>query len=267
MTGMILCYEHGHLSERKTYRAALSIESAAAPVISLVGAGGKTTTALHLAQEYVQNRIPVAVTASTHMHVWEEPWFLLTESEEQFEQILQTEGQVWFGLPAVRKSREDIPKMQPVSRAFFSYVADRKIPMIVEADGARRMPCKAPGEQEPVLYRETTDVLAVYGLDAVGRTIEEVCFRPEIVAKILQKSVSECLMPEDVAHLALSRRGGRKNVLSKHRYCVILNKADSRSRLETAERICKEIRSKENVQVLVTADKKARRSCRHEDID
>lgn len=250
---MILRYEHGQLLEQRTYREALSIERVFAPVISLVGAGGKTTTALHLAQEYVQNKIPVAVTTSTHMHIWEEPHFLLEESKEQFEQILQAKGQVWFGLPAVRKSNEAVPKMQPVSRAFFKYVADRKIPVIIEADGAKRLPCKAPGIYEPVLYPETTDILAVYGLDAVEKPVRECCFRPEIVADILQKDESECLTPEDIAALALSGRGGRKNVLPKQRYCVILNKADSRQRLDVAEHICREIKTKENVQVLVTS--------------
>ncbi len=256
---MVLCYEHGKLSEQQTYLEALLLEQSAAPVISIVGAGGKTTTALYLAQEYIRMKVPVAVTTSTHMQVWDEPWFLLEESKEFFQQILKREGQVWFGLPVEIKNEtgripaEDIRKMQSVSRVFFKYVADRKIPIIIEADGARRMPCKAPGEQEPVLYPETTDVLAVYGLDAVGRPIREVCFRSETVAEILEKEESEYLTPEDIAKLALSRQGGRKNVLSDQRYCVILNKADDQSRLEMAKSICGEIKSRENVQVIVTA--------------
>lgn len=250
---MILRYEDGNLSEQQTYREALLPERAKAPVISIVGAGGKTTTALYLAQEYVQMKACVAVTTSTHMQVWEKPWFLLEESMERFQQILRREGQVWFGLPAVKKSGENIRKMQSVSRAFFSQITDLHIPVIIEADGARRMPCKAPGEKEPVIYPETTDVFAVYGLDAVGIPIGEGCFRPEIVADILQKDVSECLTPEDIAVLALSRRGGRKNVLSEQRYCVILNKADGRPQLEATARIYEEIRLRENVEVFVTA--------------
>lgn len=250
---MILRYEDGNLSKQRTYRDALLPERADRPVISIVGAGGKTTTALYLAQEYVQMQVPVAVTTSTHIQVWEKPWFLLEESMERFQQILKREGQVWFGLPAAKKNGENIRKMQPVSREFFLRAAALPIPIIIEADGARRMPCKAPGKREPVIYPETTDVFAVYGLDAVGIPIREVCFRPEIVADILQKKVSECLMPEDIAALALSRQGGRKNVLPEQRYCVILNKADGHPQLETAVRICEEIKSRENVEVFVTA--------------
>lgn len=254
---MILRYEHGKLVEQRTYREALFIESDVSPVLSIVGAGGKTTTVFHLTQEYRNAGIPVAVTTSTHMQAGEESWFLLEESEEKLRQILKKEKQAWFGLPTPPKEGVEIRKMQAVSDTFFRQVCELQIPVIVEADGARHLPCKAPGEHEPVLYPETTDVIAVYGLDAVGYPIREVCFRPERVAEILGKDMTERLEPEDIAVLALDERGGKKNVSADRKYHVILNKADDAMRLKAARQICELTAAKENINILVTAH----RSC------
>lgn len=250
---MILRYEHGKLVEQRTYREALFIESDVSPVLSIVGAGGKTTTVFHLAQEYRNTGIPVAVTTSTHMQAGEEPWFLLEESEEKLRQILKEEKQVWFGLPTPPKSGVEIPKMQAVSDTFFRQVCELQIPVIVEADGARHLPCKAPGEHEPVLYPETTDVIAVYGLDAVGCPIKDICFRPELVAALLKKDMADRLEPEDIAVLAMSEQGGKKNISAQQKYHVILNKADNAMRLDAARQICELTAAEEDINILVTA--------------
>ena len=124
---------------------------------------------------------------------------------------------------------------------------------MLEADGSRRLPCKAPGAREPVLRKETTDVLAVYGLDAVGKSIQESCFRPEKTAEILKKEQSDILCAEDIAVLATNVRGGRKDVLKNQRYRIILNKADSSERIKIAEQICKKILERECLDVVVTS--------------
>ena len=249
---MILRYEHGKLVEQRTYREALCLESVVAPVISIVGAGGKTTTVLHLAKEYVSAEIPVLVTTSTHMQIGSEKWFLLEESMDKLQSILKEEGQVWFGTYAPVKEPGTVRKMQAVSDSFFRQAYALQVPMIIEADGARHLPCKAPGIHEPVLVSETTDVLAVYGLDAVGKPIQNCCFRPERVAEVLKKPQSECLTPADIAKLALDRSGGRKSVLKNQRYSIILNKADNEERMQSAKHICREISEHEDLNILVT---------------
>lgn len=48
--------------------------------------------------------------------------------------------------------------------------------VLLEADGAKRMPCKVPAAHEPVLLPESDIVLTVAGLSALGRPLREVCF-------------------------------------------------------------------------------------------
>ena len=74
----------------------------------------------------------------------------------------------------------------------------------MEADGARMLPAKVPGEKEPVIPKQIQIVLSVYGLDAIGQRIKDCCFRPELVAQVLGKAVEEVLTEEDLAGLAVS---------------------------------------------------------------
>lgn len=250
---MILRYEHGQLVEQRTYREALHLEADVSPVISIVGAGGKTTTIRYLAQEYADTGWKAAVTTTTHMEIEEKSCFLLDESMERFQKLMEQERQVWFGVPAPIKKTDNVKKMQAVSEDFFQQVLELQIPVLIEADGSRHLPCKAPGDREPVLRKETTDVLAVYGLDAVGKSIRESCFRPEIVAEILQKKQSDILCAEDIAVLATNVRGGRKDVLKSQHYRIILNKADGIERVKIAEQICKKIVERECLDIIVTS--------------
>lgn len=250
---MILRYEHGQLVEQRTYREALHLDADVSPVISIVGAGGKTTTIRHLAQEYADTGWKAAVTTTTHMEIEARSCFLLDESMERFQKLMEQERQVWFGVAAPIKKTDHVKKMQAVSEDFFQQVLELQIPILIEADGSRHLPCKAPGDREPVLRKETTDVLAVYGLDAVGKSIRESCFRPEIVAEILQKKQSDILCAEDIAVLATNVRGGRKDVLKSQHYRIILNKADGRERVKIAEQICKKIVERECLDIIVTS--------------
>lgn len=245
---MILRYEHGKLVEQRTYRKALQLEGDVSPVISIVGAGGKTTTIHKIAEEYVESSIPVVVTTTTHMMIEEEPYFLLEDDlmvmtgcfilEEFRRQILhklEKYGQVWIG------KRTNERKMGQPSKEVFQMLKELSVTLLIEADGARRLPCKAPGEREPVLVEETTMLIALYGLDAIGKTIQECCFRSELVANILEKKVTDILEPKDIALLAMDKQGGKKGLSKQQRYVVVLNKADNEKLRKDALCICERI--------------------------
>lgn len=62
---------------------------------------------------------------------------------------------------------------------------------MIEADGAKRLPLKVPGEWEPVIPDFTDLVVGVIGMDAVGQMIRESCHRPERVAAFLNKEQTD----------------------------------------------------------------------------
>ena len=230
---VILHYENGRLQERTKLLEVIGLTEADHPVISVVGAGGKTSTIRRLAQEYVKNGKKVIVTTTTHMMTEDVPWFLTGSSTDQMEESLEKYGQVWVGQPAGGG------KIQQVEGKLLLYILERGIPVLIEADGARRLPLKVPAEHEPVILPETTHVLSVYGLDSLGERRREGCFRPELAERLLGKKGEERILEEDIALLAASEKAGRKGCPEHAEYTVILNKADSMERREKALVICR----------------------------
>ena len=223
---MIYIYNEDRLCEADSLRQALKLENEGLrgrrPVVSAVGAGGKTTTLLRLADEYVRTGIPVIVTTTTHIMKEDKEWFLSGFSEEKIREQLQKSGQVWVGAPAPGG------KLARLSNHELEKVLRLEVPLLIEADGAKRLPLKVPADHEPVILPETTHVLSVYGLDSVGKRIEETVFR------------------------AASRSAGRKGCPDTAVYTVVLNKADDKRRIDTALEICRELRRRGIRQVIVT---------------
>ena len=243
---MIYSFRDGRLCEVSSLRQAAGLTGIPSPVVSAAGAGGKTSAIRRLAQEYIESGQRVIVTTTTHMMVEDRPWFLLEPSAEKMGELLAAYGQAWVGTPAPGG------KMQGVPCEFLDKIWEMGLPVLIEADGARKLPLKVPGEQEPVILPETTHVLSVYGLDAVGQRIEDVCFRPERAAELLDKKITERVTAEDIAFLAASDRAGRKGCPPEAVYTVVLNKADDRKRRECALEICGLLCGKEIGNVIVS---------------
>ena len=243
---MIYSFRDGRLCEVSSLRQAAGLTGIPSPVVSAAGAGGKTSAIRRLAQEYIESGQRVIVTTTTHMMVEDRPWFLLEPSAEKMGELLAAYGQAWVGTPAPGG------KIQGVPCEFLDKIWKMGLPVLIEADGARKLPLKVPGEQEPVIRPETTHVLSVYGLDAVGQRIEDVCFRPDRAAELLDKKITERVTAEDIAFLAASDRAGRKGCPPEAVYTVVLNKADDRKRRECALEICGLLCGKEIGNVIVS---------------
>lgn len=243
---MIYSFRDGRLCEVSSLRQAARLTGIPSPVVSAAGAGGKTSAIRRLAQEYIESGQRVIVTTTTHMMVEDRPWFLLEPSAEKMGELLAAYGQAWVGTPAPGG------KMQGVPCEFLDKIWEMGLPVLIEADGARKLPLKVPGEQEPVILPETTHVLSVYGLDAVGQRIEDICFRPERAEELLDKKITERVTAEDIAFLAASDRAGRKGCPPEAVYTVVLNKANDRKRRECALEICGLLRGKEIGNVIVS---------------
>ena len=74
--------------------------------------------------------------------------------------------------------------------------------VLVEADGSRRQPLKCFGLHEPVIPSDADCIVHVAGLSALGRSLDEVCFRWErsgrecwqvVTDDVFDAVVSSCL--------------------------------------------------------------------------
>lgn len=216
-------------TEQETLLSALRLEQLSAPIISVVGGGGKTTVIKRLAAEYKKRQRPIIVTTTTHMQMPKEQIVLTSPNIELLATLLTQRKVVWLGTP------QDDGKIASFPMPFLEACRMLHVPILIEADGAKGMPCKCPAEHEPVIWGKTTVVLGVVGLDAVGEPIANVCHRPECVEEVLQKDKEDTLTCEDIVRISLNENGMKKGMDPYMRFHVILNKADCGKRMAIGE--------------------------------
>lgn len=187
-------------------------------ITSLVGGGGKTTLMYALAQEAAARSLTVIVTTTTHIRP--HPRLPTTDCTEpkHLRRLLTQHGIVLVGRSSQEEKLTGTGDIGPLCQA-----ADV---VLVEADGSKGLPLKAPASHEPAVPPQSGAVIAVVGVDCVGRPIEQVCHRPELACTLLGTSPRHLVRPEDAARIAASPLGGRKNVMDGMAFRCAVNKAD-----------------------------------------
>jgi probable selenium-dependent hydroxylase accessory protein YqeC len=161
-------------------------------IISLVGGGGKTTLMFALGRELSIRRKGILLTTTTK--IWDpEPLdefslFLSARLERVKEWVKENLGRYRYLL--VAQDKLDNGKLQgippPWTPELFSIPGVSYI--IIEADGAAGRPLKAPREGEPVIPAETTLLIPMVGIDALGKPLhEDYVFRSRIATEILKE--------------------------------------------------------------------------------
>ncbi len=269
---------------------ALRLPSDTLSVVTLVGAGGKTSALFRLADEAVAGGRRVVTTTTTH---------IFASQAEQAQARLKvkpdrTDAVDWAALEAqlarhghcliwsptdsrtagaggkpttaspTRSKRQGLPP--EIVDALAARAGDLGICLIaIEGDGSRRRPVKAPASHEPVIPDCTTHLVAVAGLDGLGLPLDEpYVHRPEQVRALLQEEdASTRLTPGMLGRLLVEpyRREASEEQDTPYvsqrppagaRLIPLLNKADSAPRLAAARLIAQRL-ARQNQAALIGA--------------
>lgn len=186
--------------------------------ICLIGGGGKTTVMYELAADWAACGRKVLALTSTH---------ILQPADGSFAADAAAVHNLWqqrryavIGTPELATGKLTLPP-QSVYEAL-KLQADV---ILCEADGSRHHPCKVPAENEPVLLPDSDIVLAVAGMDALGRPLAQACQRSQLAAELLGCSAEKIIDAQMLASLLRSEQGAHKNV-GKRTFYIVLNKCD-----------------------------------------
>lgn len=229
------------MEQVKSFLKLLQIDPEVYPVIAVVGGGGKTSLIFRLTRELVSLGKKVIVTTTTHM-AWEpkRPFAkdgALAEIQKNLEQ---------FGYTLAAAYDEEKQKLSALPQEVLAGLGELCDVVLIEADGAKRLPLKVPEEWEPVIPSCADLVISVVGLDCLGKPIREVSHRMERTAEFLRKGLDAPVTEADVSRIASSICGLYKGV-GDRTYRVYLNKTDVLPSIRPAQEIAKALEKQDTV--------------------
>ena len=199
--------------------------------IAIVGGGGKTSLCFALAEELLQTGRKVITTTTTkvwHKEANRAPCRVFcpsgSPSYEDLKEGLKRDGHVFVAQRLLESG-----KVEGITRAMAdSFFKDLQVDyVIIEADGAAGRPVKAPAAHEPVIPSSATMVIAVIGLEAMGRPLDpEIVFRPGLFREITGLEDGETITPAALASVFQSPNGLFKGAPDAARRIAFLNKLD-----------------------------------------
>ena len=223
-------------------------------IISLVGAGGKTTLMFRLAKELLESGKKVVTTTTTKIAEptrEDTPYLFVDPDPTKILRWVSDHLDRYQHLTLASKRLES-GKLQGISTDLVVDLWERTLIdyLVIEADGAARRPVKAPREKEPVIAMNTTLVVAILGLDGVGATLsEENVFQPERFSKITGIPLGARISPEAMARVMTHPEGLLKGIPPKARAIAFLNKADVVQGVEKGRRVAEKILEKKHPQI------------------
>ncbi len=221
-------------------------------MISLVGAGGKTSLMFKLAQEISEAGHPVLTTTTTkilhptleqssNLIISDQVDTLVKSAEEMF-----SKNQRHITAAASQVQPEN--KLIGLHPEIIDALADIKLFrwIIVEADGAARKPLKAPADHEPVIPESTTHVVGICGLSAVGHSLSEKwVHRSERFAQITGLKSGQLISGTAFGEILVRENGIFKNSPLSALRIAFLNQADVPGGHEAGKRIAELLTEKE----------------------
>ncbi len=214
-------------------------------VISLVGAGGKTTALFQLARQYkaifdtrnsknetrrsnTEYPRSIILTATSHLGVWQIPLadhHIIANDESDLANIPSA------GVILVTGEVED-GRTTPVSENILNWLRAKatqdQTPLLIEADGSRQKALKAPAAHEPAIPSFTDLVIHVSGLGALGAPLDdEHVHRAERFSQLSGLPLSAPVTPQAVTAVLAHPEGGLKNIPPGARRIALLNQADT----------------------------------------
>lgn len=211
-------------------------------IIAIIGGGGKSSLMAALGQEFNRRGEQVILSTTTHIFRPKENGYLGDDpavcAELLREAGVLTVGSIMEdGRIGVSELFDDLPR-----------IADR---VIFESDGTKGLPMKVPRETEPVLPSYADTVIAVAGLSALGKPLEEVCHRPELAWEVFHYPPEKTVTPQMMAEILTSPMGQKKGVGSR-RFLVLLNQCDAAPR-DAARKTAEELIARGVERVVITA--------------
>jgi molybdenum cofactor cytidylyltransferase len=196
--------------------------------IAIVGAGGKSTAMFQLAGQLPGK---VWTTTTTHLGIDQldrtDQHYIISEPREiDLPRLISKHSTLITGL-FTANDRVRGPELE-VLEALVRCANDEGISLIVEADGSRLHPLKAPAEHEPVIPAWVKMVVVVVGMSALDKPLSPVwVHRPERFEALTGLRQGELITVDAVCRMLLHPQGGLKGIPPRASRAVLFNQVEN----------------------------------------
>ncbi|MBR5967008.1 MAG: putative selenium-dependent hydroxylase accessory protein YqeC [Lachnospiraceae bacterium] len=222
-------------------------------ITAIIGSGGKTSLMMRLAEELCGHGRTVICTTT---HIMRPEGIPTVETEEELKAEFERQERaaaaehgrqdergrrpvpVCIGTPAEDARKLTVPSVS------FERLTELAEDVIVEADGARRMPLKCHAAHEPVIPENTDRVIWVTGLSGIGKKVSEAVHRPDLFKEYTGLGPDDTVTAEAVAKATAAEAG--RNIVTdapSENIMLFINQADTEADTEKALALAKELRT------------------------
>ncbi len=212
-------------------------------VISLVGAGGKTTLMFQLAKALAGRGETVLTTTTTKILkplAHQSAHVILADTPESVIERAVCAVRRHSHVTVGKRHLSDGAKIRGFTPETIRRLWDTRSYdwIIVEADGASRLPLKAPAAHEPVIPPITRYVVGLIGLDAIGKPLtDKWIFRAAHYAELTALPMGRRVTPASIVRAVVHEKGVMKGSPPGAVKILFLNKADLEGALGVGRQI------------------------------
>jgi molybdenum cofactor cytidylyltransferase len=210
--------------------------------VAFVGAGGKTRSMFALARE-IEGRVILAAT--THLGKWQadlaDVHIIIHNPKDLDERLLSTGEKILFTGIVGDDDRlhgldqHAVQKLQDLCKK-------HNLNLLIEADGARQRPMKAPADYEPVIPVGVDYVVVLVGLSGLGKPLNtSYVHHPQIFSSITGLEENQAISEIAVVRLLKSNNGGLKGIPEGCQKILFLNQADDDALSSKGGRIARQL--------------------------
>lgn len=197
--------------------------------LAIVGAGGKTTVLFRLAEQITG---PVIITASTHLGLDEVKQADHHYTVQRRDDLSPLKKSLKDGITLVTGDEGTRKRTDGLSFELLdelNAIAYRhNVPLLIEADGSRRKPLKAPAEYEPPIPEFVDTVIVLAGLNGLFKPLNsDWVHRPERFESLSGLKMGDTITPQAIVNVLVDESGGLKNIPKGAQRIAFLNQVDT----------------------------------------
>ncbi len=231
-------------------------------VISLIGAGGKTSLMFRLAKELADSGKNVLTTTTTKIFMPNPDESPVTIIEADVDVLIKKSKSYlahYHHFSACSERDSTTGKLNgfalnTITKLWMAGIFDW---IIVEADGAKRKPLKATDTHEPVVPSVSTHLIHITGLDAVGKSLDDKhVHRAGVFSDNtglgLGKPIDEHAIATSIGIEVKKATALRQPTFNT----IFLNKADTPDKIASGRKIAGLLQTNQNINQIITASLK-----------